>query len=147
LKRSGSIFDFRNHRLYLIAAPHFGKLGELWNYYKVGVINAAFGYGLYSALIFIHLNVFLAQLLSHITGMSFNYFMFRQHVFRNADPAILRYIGAYTVNYFFGLAFLALFHRLFPSPYVAGFLALLAVSMVNYVILKLFVFRRSMVRP
>jgi putative flippase GtrA len=120
------------------------RRGELLvRYGAVGLINTAFGYGLYAALVFAGLNLFLAQILSHCTGAVFNYAMFRRHVFTDSGGAVGRYIGAYAVNYGLGLAGLALFHRFVASPYLAGFLALVVVAAINFFILRLLVFRKT----
>ena len=120
---------------------------ELWRYYGVGVVNTAFGYGLFAGLVWLKLNLFVAQIVAHLCGMAFNYVMFRMHVFRGVRPKIWAYIGAYAFNYGLGLTFLALLHRFVASSYLAGFLAMLAASLVNYIVLKLFVFRRQPARP
>jgi putative flippase GtrA len=112
----------------------------LIRYYGVGVINTAFGYGLYSALVLVGLNLFLAQIISHCVGLAFNYFMFKRHVFREHHAPILPYIAAYVFNYFLGLLFLFTVHLFIPSPFVAGFLALVAVSAINFFVLKHMVF-------
>lgn len=74
--------------------------------------------------------------------MCFNYFMFKIHVFDNVKPNIWRYIASYAVNYVVSFSFLWVFHLFVQSPYLAGFLAMGAASVVNYVLLKVFVFRR-----
>jgi len=104
------------------------------------VINTAFGFGLYSALVWIGVNLFVAQILSHCTGVAFNYFMFRRHVFTSHDASIKHYIGAYILNYLMGLCALFVIHQFIPSPFIAGFLALLLVSVINFFILKHLVF-------
>jgi putative flippase GtrA len=99
------------------------RRGELLvRYGAVGLINTAFGYGLYAALVFAGLNLFLAQILSHCTGAVFNYAMFRRHVFTDSGGAEGRYIA---------------------SPYLAGFLALVVVAAINFFILRLLVFRKT----
>lgn len=122
---------------------HSERVAELWRYYKVGVINTIFGFGVYALLVLCHVEIYLAQILAHLLGMTFNYFMFKMHVFHGSTPSLGSYIGAYTFNYVMGLAFLALFHHFVPSPYLAGFLSILTVSTVNYFILKRFVFKIS----
>jgi len=131
------------------AAPWFrARLAQAWiklevvvRYGAVGLINTAFGYGLYAGLVFIGLNLFVAQILSHCTGAVFNYFMFKRHVFTRANHAVLRYVGAYGLNYILGLTSLALVHHVIASPYLAGFLALLAVAFINFFVLRFLVFR------
>ena len=109
-------------------------------YYQAGIVNAAFGYGLYAALVAIGLNLFVAQLVAHVIGVAFNYLTYRRHAFRDAAPAKARFAASYVVNYFVGLGFLALFAALSPSPYLAGLLAIIATSAINYLLLSRFVF-------
>lgn len=117
------------------------RLAELWRYYQMGVVNTAFGLGVYALLVWLGMNMFAAQLLSHLLGMGFNYLTYSRHVFRDAAPAKLRFILSYAVNYLLGLATLWLVSQVVASPYAAGFLAALIVSVVNYFALKFLVFR------
>jgi putative flippase GtrA len=121
---------------------HADRIAELWRYYKVGVVNTIFGLSLYSLLVFIGLNLFVAQILSHVAGVTFNYFTFTRHVFKAVKPDIPRYIASYVINYLIGLGFLTLFHHFVRSPYIAGFLSAASTSVINYFILRFFVFRR-----
>jgi putative flippase GtrA len=52
------------------------------------------------------------------------------------------YILSYGLNYLLGLAVLAACHQVIRSPYLDGAIALVIVSVINYVVLKSFVFRR-----
>ena len=114
----------------------------VFRYGLVGLLNTAFGYGLYALLIFVGLNLFVAQIVSHCTGALFNYFMFKRHVFRDSRGAIWRYLGAYGLNYFLGLALLAGVSHFVRSAYLAGFLALLAVAAINFFVLRFLVFTK-----
>jgi len=116
---------------------------QVIRYYGIGIINSAFGYGLYALLVtFLH-NIYISQLISHVTGAMFNFLMFKLHVFRNLTPSVPRYILAYGVNYMLGFGCLFAFHQFVASAYLAGFLSLVATSVINYFVLKSFVFRRS----
>jgi putative flippase GtrA len=123
-------------RLLALAA----RFETLWRYYGVGLLNTAFGYGLFAGLVWLHLNIFAAQILAHVSGATFNYFMFRRLVFTGSRPAVLRYIGSYAINYLIGLGFLAAARLVIASPYLDGLVAIVCTSIVNYVILKRFVF-------
>lgn len=117
------------------------RLMELWRYYQTGVVNTAFGLGSYALLVWLGLNMFAAQLLSHLMGMAFNYFSYSRHVFRDAGPAKLRFTLSYAVNYLLGLGTLAAVARFIASPYLAGFVCAVIVSVINYFALKYLVFR------
>jgi putative flippase GtrA len=121
--------------------PYWERIAELWRYSHVGLLNTAFGYGLYAGLVWLGVNLFVAQILSQVIGAGFNYLTFRRLVFRGARSSLRAYIGAYAFNYLLGLTFLAIAHHFIPSPYLAGFVALIAVAGINYLVLKRFVFR------
>jgi putative flippase GtrA len=115
----------------------------LLRFYGVGIVNTAFGYSLFFLLIAAGLNIYLAQLIGHLIGMTFNYIMFRNHVFTGSAPAIGRYLAAYGVNYLLGLGLIALFSHFMRSPYAVGACAALTASAVNFVVLKVLVFNRA----
>jgi len=124
-----------------VVGPHWERLAELWLYGRVGLLNAAFGYGLYALLVYLGLNLYVAQIVGQIVGAGFNYLTYRGLVFRSSQSSLRAYVGAYAFNYLLGLTFLALAHRFIPSPYLAGFVAQVAVAAINYLVLKRFVFR------
>jgi putative flippase GtrA len=114
---------------------------HLWRYYQTGIINTLFGYGLFALFVFLGLNVFLAQIGSHGLGMIFNYFTYSRHAFAGHTTTRTRYIASYLGNYLFGLAVLAAVSHFIPSPYAAGLICVVIVSLVNFVVLKGLVFR------
>ena len=115
-------------------------MDQVWAYIKVGVVNAAFGYGLYAALIFVRLDAFVAQLIAHIAGTALNYFMFRRHVFKDSRTAVLPYLGTYALNYGLSLAVLAGLKQILTSNYLAGLISIIIVTSVNFFALKFLVF-------
>lgn len=118
------------------------RLFEIIRYYAAGAINAGFGFGLYVLLVWLGLDRYPAQLLAHILGVVFNYFTYSRHVFREAGPAKLRFIGSYVVNYGISLAMLALASQVVASPYLAGLVSLVLTSIINYFVLRYFVFTK-----
>lgn len=119
------------------------RLIELWRYYQAGVINTAFGLGAYALLVWLGLNMFVAQLVAHVAGVAFNYITYSRHVFRDAGPAKLRFTMSYVVNYLIGLTTLACVALVIKSPYLAGLITAVLVSILNYFILKHFIFVRK----
>ena len=119
------------------------RLSELWRYYSAGVINTLFGLGAYSALVWLGMNLFAAQLLAHLLGMAFNYLTYSRHVFRAHGTAKGRFIASYAVNYAVSLGTLAALSRFIASPYLAGILTTFFVSIANYFALKHLVFKTS----
>lgn len=119
----------------------FGTLTRLWRYYSAGVVNSLFGYGLFSLLVTVGLNIYVAQLLSHCVGVAFNWLTYSRFAFSDREGSRGRFVMSYVVNYFLGLGALFLASRLVSSPYLAGLIAIVAVSVINYFVLKQFVYR------
>ena len=123
-----------------MGVPQSLNLRQLWRYYQVGIVNTAFGYGMYALFVAAGLNMYVAQILAHLLGVAFNYISYSRHVFRDASASKPRFIASYALNYLLGLAALAAVSRVVASPYLAGFLAVLFVSVVNYFVLRHAVF-------
>ena len=121
-------------------AASLGSLTRLWRYYQAGIVNTLFGYGVYAVLIKAGLWMYAAQLVAHLLGAAFNYFSYSRHVFHDSHASKLRFGMSYGLNYLLGLASLAAAAQLIRSPYVAGLVAISFVSLINYLILKHFVF-------
>lgn len=114
---------------------------RVFRYYQAGIVNTAFGYGCFAALVAIGLNIYVAQVLSHLAGMAFNYVTYSHYAFKGQRPDALRYLGSYGFNYVLSLGSLAAFTHFGISPYIAGFCSIFVVSLINYFVLKLFVYR------
>lgn len=113
---------------------------QLVRYLKVGLVNTAFGYGLYAALVAAGLQMYLAQATGHVIAVAFNYVTYSRHVFTGTQPAKARFIASYGLNYLVSLASLAAAAALIPSPYLAGVLAIVITAAINFVVLRRFVF-------
>jgi putative flippase GtrA len=124
----------------VLANLGIGRVEELIRYYGIGVINTIFGFGLYSVLIFVGLNLYIAQIIAHVIGTTFNYFTYSRHVFQRSQRKPMSYVVAYVFNYLLGLCLLAGSHHFFRSPYLAGFIALIIGTAINFFVLKRFVF-------
>lgn len=119
------------------------RLAELWRYYQAGVVNTLFGFGLYALLVRAGLGMYAAQIVAHVLGVAFNYLTYSRHVFRDAGPAKARFAASYVVNYGLSLGALALASLVVRSPYLAGAIATVVVSLLNYFLLRHLVFARS----
>jgi len=114
---------------------------QLWRYYQAGIVNTAFGYGLYALCVAAGLNMYLAQIIAHILGVVFNYFTYSRYAFADRQGSLLRFVLSYALNYLLAVGFLWLVSRLIGSPYLAGLVATLAVSIINYFLLRKLVFQ------
>ena len=118
-----------------------GSVERVWRYYQAGIVNTAFGYGLYALFVAIGLNMYLAQIVAHVLGVAFNYFTYSRHAFHDSQASKGRFVASYAVNYLLGLAALAAAAQVIASPYLAGLIAVLVVSLINFFILRHWVFR------
>ena len=117
-----------------------GSIEGLWRYYQAGIVNTAFGYGLYALFVALGLNMYLAQIVAHLVGMVFNYVTYSRHAFHDSDVSKSRFVASYAVNYLLGLGTLWAVSQAVASPYLAGFIAVGIVSLINYFVLKHWVF-------
>jgi putative flippase GtrA len=117
------------------------RVRELWRYYQAGLVNAAFGFSVYAILVGLHVDMFIAQAVAHVMGVAFNYITYSRHVFKEARSAKLRFLLSYIANYAVSLAVLAIVSYVIRSAIVAGGVTIVIVSVINYFVLKLFVFR------
>lgn len=115
-------------------------LALLWRYGKVGLLNTAFGYGLYAALVALGLSMYVAQIVGHVIAVAFNYVTYSRHVFAETPGSKLRFIGSYALNYLVSLASLAAAATVIRSPYLAGAVAVVFTAALNFFVLRRFVF-------
>lgn len=116
------------------------SIQRLWQYYQAGIVNTAFGYGLYALFVALGLNMYVAQIVAHLIGMAFNYFTYSRHAFHDSDVSKSRFVASYAVNYLLGLGALWAVSQAVASPYLAGLIGIAIVSLINYFILKHWVF-------
>lgn len=121
--------------------PDWDRLRELVRFYQAAVLNTVFGIGAYLVLVALGVNMYAAQAMAHVMGMAFNYLTYSRHVFRDSKPAKTRFIASYGLHYLLGLAALAGISQFIDNPYIAGIGAALAVSVVNYFVLRNLVFK------
>lgn len=121
-------------------SSRFSRAAELVRYYQVGIINTAFGFGIYLLLVKMGLNPYFAQILSHCLGVIFNYLTYSRHVFRHAHARVSRFLASYVGNYLLSLGTLAVALHFVTSPYAAGAISIIVTSLINYFALKHLVF-------
>lgn len=115
-------------------------------YYLTGAVNTAFGYGAFAAFIASGVNIYIAQIVAHFLGMTFNFLTFSRLTFADRQGSKLRFLGSYIVNYLLSFASLFVLSQVIASPYLAGFVTILLISAINYLLLDRLVFHRQAVR-
>lgn len=108
----------------------------------VGVLNTAFGYGLFVLLIWLGLPHPYAMGIGTIIGVLFNFQTTGKLVFSGAHWRLLaRFVSAYVLIYLLNLGGVALLLGWGLNVYLAGALLLLPMAGVSFVTLRLFVFK------
>jgi len=108
----------------------------------VGLVNTAFGYGLFAFLIYLQLHYALASFVSTILGILFNFKTTGLIVFKNNNNILIfRFFVAYGITFLFGLLFLYIMNRFSISNYIAGAIWLLPAAILSFLLQKSIVFR------
>lgn len=123
------------------ALPPRSEWLQLARYYAAAALNLMFGYVLFAFLVWLGLQVFVAQAVGYVLGVIFNYVTYSRIAFTGKQGGKLSFVASYVVNYLISVGFLWLVLKAVPSPYAAGLVVTIAVSLVNYLVLKKWVFR------
>lgn len=123
------------------ALPPRSEWLQLARYYAAAALNLMFGYLLFACLVWLGLQVFVAQAVGYVLGVIFNYVTYSRIAFTGKQGGKLSFVASYVANYLISVVFLWLVLKALPSPYVAGLVVTIAVSLVNYLVLKKWVFR------
>lgn len=114
---------------------------RLWRYYQAGVVNTLFGFGLYALFVRLGLNMYVAQVIAHILGVIFNYVTYSRYAFAGQKGSMPRFVLSYALNYLLSLITLAAAAQLVASPYLAGLVSVVIVTIINFFVLKRLVFQ------
>lgn len=117
---------------------------ELVRFGIVGVVNTAFSYAIYAALIFVGCNFALANLLALILGILFSFKTQGTLVFKSTENRrIFRFVFAWSLIYLCNILLISKFIALGFSAYASGALAIPFSTVLSYFAQKFFVFRRA----
>lgn len=118
------------------------RFGQLIRFYQAAAINTAFGFSVFALMIRLGVNLYAAQVIAQVLGVTFNYFTYSRHAFRDRQASKPSFVLAYLGNYLVNLLLLWAFAQVIRSPYVAGLAATIAASLINYLVLRSLVFRK-----
>jgi len=111
-------------------------------YISVGIFNTIFGICLYFLLIFLGVNMFVAQAVGVCIGLIVNYFTYYNVVFSQNEHAPLKFLISYIGLYPLQFMTLYILHIFIKSPYMSGLLTRILISLINYAVLKCNVFTK-----
>jgi len=107
----------------------------------VGVLNTAFGYAVFAALIFLGLHYALAFLFATCAGIVFNYFSNGWLVFQNTDLSRFpRFVAVYGIIYVSNLVTMELGMAAGLGRYAAGAVSMAFAAVLAYFLQSRFVF-------
>lgn len=111
----------------------------------VGVLNTAFGYGVYCLMIWIGVPYWWATLISNVLGVLFNFKTIGVLVFENPNNRLFfRFVSCYILAYVLNVGIIYL-HTHFAglNDYWSGLIATPFVALFSFFYQKLFVFNHN----
>ncbi len=125
-------------------APTSNVRTQFGRFLAVGVLNTAFGYGCFAALLWVGLHYAPALLASTVLGMLFNFKTTSQLVFGLRDNRrIFRFVTVYALAYGFNVAGVGLMDRAGMSPAAGGAVMLLPAAVLAFFLQRKLVFNPS----
>ena len=114
----------------------------------VGGVNTAFGYGVFAAMILLHVHYAVAALVSQICGILFNFKTTGTLVFKNKNNRLIfKFFGVYGITYLLTIGLLKIFNIYGVNNLIAGAIIVLPMSLVSFTLMKRFVFKTSGKKP
>lgn len=110
----------------------------------VGILNTAFGVGLYCLFVYLGMSYRWAVLLSTVLGVLFNFKTIGTLVFHNSNNRLIfKFIMAYVIVYFVNIGFIRLLLEFtLLNEYWAGIIATPFVAIASFSLQKFFVFKK-----
>ena len=117
---------------------------QFHRFIAVGILNTMVGYSLFAFFIYTGLHYMLASLFATIFGVLFNFHSIGKLVFKQHDyKLIFRFFAVYGVTYLLSILFLYFFDKLHIDMYLAGFLLLVPMAVISFLLNKFYVFGSS----
>lgn len=115
---------------------------QLLRYLIVGVINTAFGYGIFCILIFLSVPYKMAVLFSTILGVLFNFHTIGKLVFKNKRKSLIfKFILVYMAQYYINITLISITIKFGINIYLAGAISTLFCAMISFIFNKHLVFK------
>lgn len=109
----------------------------------VGVLNTAFGYGVFALMTWAGLPYPVAIAVATVAGVAFNFFSTGRLVFGQGGARLMpRFVAVYAVVYCVNVAAVAALLRLGLNVYLANALLVLPLALLAYGLQRRFVFTR-----
>lgn len=117
---------------------------KLIRFLVVGMVNTAFGYGLFTLFVLMRIDSAYALALATVGGVIFNFFTTGRFVFQSRNHRLLpRFIGAYVLTYSVNLLLLRTLEDLLVPTLIAQALCLPPIVVLSFILFQTFVFRNK----
>lgn len=124
--------------------PTLKTKATLWQFVRyilVGVLNTAFGYGVFALLSWFGLHYAFALLAATIVGVLFNFKTYGKFVFSNTNNRLLfRFVVVYCIQYGLNVLLTKLLLMTGLIVYAAGAISIIIVTIITFFLNKRFVF-------
>ncbi|WP_342146794.1 GtrA family protein [Rickettsiella endosymbiont of Aleochara curtula] len=116
---------------------------QFMRFILVGGLNTAFGYFIYSFVVFMGCSFYIATLVSTCIGIFFNFFTTGRIVFKNNNfNLFIKFIIIAILLYYIRVEFIKIILNFYAkSIYFSGFLAIFPVSIITFFLNKYVVFK------
>ena len=120
------------------------EIARLIRFVAIGILNSAFGYGLYAVLVYVGLIPEIALLAATVLGVVFNFFTTGRVVFKSDENRLFsRFAAAYAIIYICNAAALRLLVNAGVDPLVAQAVLMPLSVIAAFAIMRAFVFREA----
>lgn len=114
---------------------------ELIFFFLIAGVNTLFGYALFTLLIYLKLNLYLATALAMIGGIIFNFNTYGRLVFKNFDwKKIFGFTGIYAFTYVINVVLIKLLSKQIDSLYIVQLILVVPIGLMVYFLNKRYVF-------
>lgn len=118
---------------------------RIYRFGVVGVMNTLVGYGIFAALIHVHVAFYLACWLATMCGVLFNFKSIGALVFRNTDNSLIwRFIAVYSCLFIINVILLAIGKLFISNMYLNGAACTLICAILAYIFNSRWVFREEL---
>jgi putative flippase GtrA len=119
---------------------------RLVKFLGAGVLNTAFGYAMYAALLFFNMPYLAALLLATVAGVVFNYFSFGRMVFNGYGGGLVfrKFVIAYLILYCVNAVLLGGLTRIFLlSPYLGQVICIPPSVILGWILMNYWVYKND----
>jgi len=120
-------------------------INQLIRFLSVGLFNTLIGISVIYMLLFYGVNNYISNISGYIFGIILSYFLHKYYTFKSQNgitkKEILKFLFVFLISYCINIIILYLSLHFF-SQYLSQLLAIIGYSIVNYLLNKLYTFKK-----